>query len=173
MRLVCALVLLAGCSRLLGTSDAGGSSAPIKAYPDGEAGLKELWTDVLEAARKDDRGRVHDLLATTFMTDDDLKDLFGPERAAELAGRYHGLMATMINRGAIELVAQVYERKYDDVEVVPYTDAALAGALKMPVAMYSVRIKKGADALGLRYDFFVYRRGKWLTGNQLAKYLAK
>ena len=25
--------------------------------------------------------------------------------------------------------------------------------------------------LGLRYDFFVHRDGRWMTGNQLAKYL--
>src|SRR5256885_3985274 len=112
MRLALAfgLLLAGGCSRILGTTDAGSSPAPIRQYPDGADGLTQLFTDVLDAARKDDRGRVHDLLATTLMTDDDLKDLFGDASARELAGRYHALMATLVNRGAIELVAQVYER---------------------------------------------------------------
>jgi hypothetical protein len=168
-----AVLCLVGCSRVMGTSDKGHEAAPIRAYPDGPDGLKQFWGDVLEAARKDDRVRVHDLLATTLLTDEDLVELFGADGAKLYGGRYHGLMAAMINPGSIELCAQVYERKLDDVEVIPYEDASVTAALKVPVKMYSVRLKRAADSKGMRYDFFVYRRGKWLTGNQLAKYLTK
>lgn len=175
-----ALLFAGGCSRLMGYSDAG-SAAPIRDYPDGADGLKMFFVDVLDAARKDDRDRVHDLLASTIMTDDDLATLFGP-RAAELQPRYRALMATLVNRGAVELVAQIYERKYDTVDVIAIDpaakdarpeDRAVAAALVTPTPLYSVRIRRATDDKGLRYDFFVRRRGKWLTGNQLGKYLGK
>jgi hypothetical protein len=183
MRLVCATLLafaLAGCSKLMGYSDGGQKSAPIKQYPDGVAGLKELAGDILDAARKDDRDRVHDLLASTIMSDADLVTLFGPEASVDLVPRYHKLMETLVNRGAVEFVAQVYDRKLDDVEVLAVDasskdataeDRAIAKALKVPVQLYSVRFKKATETRGLRYDFFFYRNGKWVTGNQLGRYL--
>jgi hypothetical protein len=164
----------------MGYGDGGQKSAPIRQYPDGPDGLRQFATDLLEAARKDDRDRVHDLLATTIMSDDDLSFLLGAQ-AGELAPRYHKLMETLVNRGAVELVAQVYERKLDSVEVIAVDgrakdasaeDRALAASLQQSVPVYSIRFKKAGDARGLRYDFYVYRNGKWVTGNQIAKYLS-
>jgi hypothetical protein len=178
--LVLCLALASGCARLMGYSDAGsGSSAPIRQYEGGADGLKAFFTDVLDAVKKDDRGRVHDLLATTIMSDADLEALFGAQ-GAQVSGRYKKLMETLVNRGAVELVAQVYERKLDTVEVVQVdpaakdanaADRAVAASLKTPITFYSVRIRKAADQKGLRYDFFFYRDGKWRTGNQIGKYL--
>jgi hypothetical protein len=176
------LILLLGCSRLMGYSDGGvRAKDPIPQYADGADGLKTLFGDVLEAARKDDRERVHDLLASTMMSDDELTSLFGA-RAHELAPRYHKLMETLVNRGGVELVAQVYERKYDSVEALPIemsgpivnaspADRAVGRALQKPLTVYAVRIKKAGDARGLRYDFFVYLNGHWRTGNQLGQFL--
>jgi hypothetical protein len=176
--LALALVLSAsGCKRLLGYTDAGG--APIRHYPDGATGLQEFWSDVLDAAKKDERDRVHDLLATTLLSDEELSALLGA-KAGELAPRYHALMATFINRGAVELVAQVYERKLDTVEVVAIDpaakdatpeDRAIAAALTGKVPWYSVRVRRAADTKGLRYDFFFYWNGRWATGNQIGKYI--
>ncbi|HZS36063.1 MAG TPA: hypothetical protein VFF06_04520 [Polyangia bacterium] len=169
-----------GCSRLMGYSDAG-KPAPIRDYPDGADGLKALFTDVLDAAKKDDRDRVHDLLASTIMTDDDLTAVLGAP-GTQLQPRYHALMATLANRGAVELVAQIYERKYDTVDVLAIDpkakdarpeDRAVAAALTAPMPIYSVRLRRATDDKGLRYDFFFYRRGKWLTGNQLGKFLGQ
>jgi hypothetical protein len=155
-------------------------AAALPHYPDGPNGLKALFTDVLKAADDTDRDRVHDLMASTFMSDDDLRALFGP-RAAELAPHYHSMMETMVNRGSIELVVQVYERKLDTVEIIPIdptaasardTDKAIARALVTPLKIYDVRLRRAADHKGLRYDFFFYRNGHWLTGNQLGHVLA-
>jgi hypothetical protein len=176
------LILLLGCSKLLGFSDGGvRAKDPIPQYADGADGLKALFGDVLEAARKDDRERVHDLFASLVMTDDEVVSLLG-ERGKPLLGRYHKLMETLVNRGAVELVAQVYERKYDAVEVLPIemsgpiinatpADRAIGRALVQPVPVYAVRIKKAGDTRGMRYDFFVYRNGHWRTGNQLGQFL--
>jgi hypothetical protein len=183
LRLVPLALLFAlapACSRLMGYSDAG-KGAPIRDYPDGADGLKALFADVLDAAKKDDRDRVHDLLASTIMTDDDLTAILGAP-GTQLAARYHALMATLANRGAVELVAQIYERKYDTVDVLAIDpqakdarpeDRAIAAALTAPMPIYSVRLRRATDDKGLRYDFFFYRRGKWLTGNQLGKFLGK
>ena len=176
--LAAALAGAPGCARLMGYTD-GGTSEPIKQYPDGPEGLKALFDDVLDNAKKDERGRVHDLLASTIASDADLQALFGAQSAV-LIPKYHRLMETLVNRGAVELVAQVYERKLDTVEVFAVDlsdkaataeDRAIAKALTAPLKIYSVRIRKAADARGLRYDFFFYRNGKWLTGNQLGKYV--
>ena len=175
------MVLLAlstgGCKRLLGFSDAGEAS-PIKHYADGPDGLRELWGDVLEAAKKDERERVHDLMATMILSDAELSELFGA-KAADLTPRYHTLMGTLVNRGAVEFVAQVYERKLDTVDVIAVDPTAPdAGAedkalapLKLPIKWYSVRIRRATDQRGLRYDFFFYKNGRWVTGNQLGKYV--
>lgn len=177
--LLIALVALStgGCKRLLGFSDAG-EAAPIKHYADGPDGLREYWGDVLEAAKKDEREHVHDLLATLILTDAELSELFGAQAAA-LTPRYHTLMGTLVNRGSVEFVAQVYERKLDTVEVIAIDPSAPdAGAedkalapLKLPIKWYSVRIRRATDQKGLRYDFFFYKNGRWVTGNQLGKYV--
>jgi hypothetical protein len=175
------LLLLAGCSKLLGYADGGPRAAePIRQYPDGADGLKALFDDILEAAKKDDRDRVHALMATLVMSDEQLQSLFGA-RAPKLLPRYHKLMEVLVNRGAVELVAQVYERKYDSVEVLPVettgpiinstpADRAVARVLTHPVPLYAVRFKHGNDTRGMRYDFFFYDGG-WKTGNQLGRYL--
>ena len=174
------LVTSIGCAKLLGYTDGGQKANPIPSYPDGIDGLRSYASDVLEAARKDDRERVHDLLANAIMTDADLTALFGAE-AGDLAPRYHKLMETLVNRGGVELVAQVYERKLDNVEVIAIerngsalspVDKAIATSLKTPITWYSVRFKKATDARGLRYDFFFYRNGRWLTGNQIGTFLS-
>lgn len=173
--LLFAALFAGGCSRIMGTSGADRASEPIRQYPGGPEGLKALFSDVLDAARKDERQRVHDLLASLTLTDDELRGLFGP-RAEEVRGRYAKLMETLVNRGAIELVAQVYERKLDTVEVLPMEGEvaqAIAHAAVQPVQLYSVRIRRATDDKGLRYDFFLYREGKWRTGNLLGTYLAR
>jgi hypothetical protein len=181
MRSLLCLLLLAGCSKLMGYADGGRARDPIPQYADGPDGLKALFSDVLDAAKKDDRERVHDLLASLVMSDDELAQLFGP-RAALLAPRYHKLMETLVHRGAIELVAQLYERKYDSVEVLPIemtgpivnatpADRAIGRALVAPLPIYAVRLKKAGESRGLRYDFFFYKNGHWRSGNQIGQYL--
>jgi hypothetical protein len=163
-------------------------------YRDTPQELHRLWSDILAACRADDRNRVHDLMVSLIMTQPELASLLGPQKAAELWPRYQAMMSTMCNTGAVELVAHVYEKKYDDVAVtrahstagsaeVPAptpqaepslstnTDVAVANALVAPTPFYTVRVKKKSEATGLRYDFFVYRNGFWRSGNQLGKFL--
>lgn len=157
-----------------------GEVLPVGAYADGPEGLHRLWTDILSAARRDDRGRVHDLMASMRLTRPELEGLIGPLRAQELWARYQALFSSLANAGAMELVGLVYENKYEDVVVVPVEPKAAQGAdkniveaLVKPVPLYFVRVKRKQDQKGLRYDFFVYLNGHWRTGGFLGKYLEK
>lgn len=165
-RLLLALVLLAcACHR---------RHAPdIPHYPDGAAGLKALWTDILDAARKDDRERVHDLMASTLLSDAELGRLLGAHAAA-LTPRYHQIMGTLVNRGALDLVGQVYEHKLDTVDVQPdENEAHVRAILTAPHALWSARVRKSTDKLGLRYDGYLYLDGRWRTLNQLDKFVVE
>lgn len=156
--------------------------APPGRYGDGAAGLDAFFRDVLVAAQKDDRQRVHDLFASLMMSKAELARLFGAERAAALWARYEAVLGTMANIGAVELVASVYEKKLDDVSVVRVdqlpeaeqlpVDRAVLAAMTQRVPLYTARVKKKAETRGLRYDFFVYLDGRWRTGNLLGKHLA-
>ena len=135
-RFVVALLLLAGCSRH--------SSQRVYVQPhyaQDASGLRALWRDILDAAKNDDRDRVHDLLATTLLSDADMKRLFGA-KADALLPRYHQLMGNLINRGAVELVANVYEHKYDAVDAFAAEDPALAAALVEPHPLFAARVRK-------------------------------
>ena len=136
-------------------------------FADGSAGLQAFGQAVLDAARRDDRGRVHDLLASAYMTDPELDAVLGPELASEHRGRYHLLMETLVNRGALELVAQILDRKYDAVDVIADPDPALSARLPSRPRLYALRFRRAADRAGLRYDFFLYHDGHWVTGNLL------
>ena len=92
---------------------------PVRAgtYGDSPEELHRLWSAILAACQSDDRGRVHDLLASFIMTPAELAGLIGPQKAGELWPRYQAMMGSLCNAGAVELVAHVYEKKYDDVSV--------------------------------------------------------
>jgi hypothetical protein len=169
-------VALAGCPQT--PAGDGRNPPPLeKQYPGTPEGLKALWTDILTAAQHDERERVHALMASFIMSDQDLVDLFGEAEAKRLQPRYVPMIATLANIGSMELVATISDRKYDDVEVFPIdehggpADRATVHALKQKLPVYGVRVKKKGDVRGSRYDFFVYKGGRWVSGNQLAKYL--
>jgi hypothetical protein len=174
---VAAALLLAGCPEP--PKDTGRMPPPLDTtYAGDAAGLTSLWRDILKASIHDERERVHTLMASFIMSDDDLVAVFGDEKGRWLQPRYLPMISTLVNQGSMELVAQISDRKYDDVEVFAIdekgtdVDQALLAALKVKQPVYSVRVKKKGEARGLRYDGFLYRNGHWVTTNQLAaKYL--
>jgi hypothetical protein len=163
------LLLLVGCSRR--HSSSAGHEFIQPHYADGADGLKTMWTEFLDAAKKDDRERVHDLLATTLLTDAEMKQLFGPKTEA-LLPRYHQIMGTLINRGAVELAGNVYEHKYDAIDAfADDTDGPLQAAMIATHPLFAARVRKSSEARGLRYDAFLYIDGRWKTLNQLGKFI--
>lgn len=165
MRLAIAVVLLAGCARH------GHKEFVAPRFADGADGLKAMWSDILDSAKRDDRERVHDLMATSLLDDAEMRRLFGA-RADALLPRYKQLMGSLINRGAVELCGNVYEHKYDAVDVLPDDNSAsVTAALVEPHALWAVRVRKSSETRGLRYDGWVYLDGKWKTVNQLGKFI--
>lgn len=141
-------------------------------YADGSDGLRAFFRDVLDAAQKDDRERVHDLMATTILSDDELRRLLGGSKADPLLPRYHQLIGNLVNRGAVELVAMVYDKKYDAVDAfADDNEAALTAALVEPHPLFAARVRKAVDTRGQRFDGYLYLDGRWRTFNQLAKFI--
>lgn len=172
------LLLLLGCP----TTPTGDPNQPprlAKHYGARSGGLRALWQDILTACQRDERQRVHLLMASMVMTDRDLAALFGETRARQLGPRYSAMIARVVNAGAMELVATVAEKKYDEVEVFPLDaqaspeNRAIIAALPDGTEIFGVRLKRKGQTLGLRYDFFVFRDQRWTTGNQLGRYLVE
>ena len=160
-----ALLLLVGCKQ-----HSGPRVYVQPHYAPDANGLRAMWADILDAAKKDDRDRVHDLMATTLLSDAEMRRLFGPEADA-LLPRYHQLMGNLINRGSVELVANVYEHKYDAVDGFAAEDPAIATALVEPHALFAARVRKSSEDRGLRYDGYFVLDGTWKTFNQLGKFI--
>lgn len=143
--------------------------------------LERLWHDILAACKADDRNRVHELMRSFVMTQPELTSLLGPTQGSALWARYQAMLGSLVNAGAVELVAHVYEKKYDDISVTRVdqlpvaeqteTDRAVSAALLNKPPIYTVRVKRKTEAKGLRYDFFVYLGGYWRSGNLLGKFL--
>ena len=143
--------------------------------------LGRLWHDILAACKADDRNRVHELMRSFVMTQPELTSLLGPTHGQALWARYQAMLGSLVNAGAVELVAHVYEKKYDDISVTRIdqlpvaeqtdTDRALLAALVNKPPIYTVRVKRKTEAKGLRYDFFVYLDGYWRSGNLIGKFL--
>lgn len=150
-------------------------------YQNSPQELQRLWSDILRACQRDERPLVHELMASFTMTPEELATLLGPAQAQSLAARYRAMMGSLSNAGAVELVAHVYEKKYDDIAVNRMddqpaseqsdTDRSVQKALLAPRPFYTVRVKKKTETRGLRYEFFVYLNGFWRSGNLIGKFL--
>ncbi len=170
-RLTVAAIALATVALVAGCKQRSGPRIYVQPhYAAGADGLRALWSDILDAAKKDDRDRVHDLMATTLLSDVEMKRLLGP-KADALLPRYHMLMGTLINRGSVELVANVYEHKYDTVDAFAADDAAIAAALVEPHPLFAARVRKSTEDRGLRYDGYFVLDGTWKTFNLLGKFI--
>jgi hypothetical protein len=154
-------------------------------YQDSPEELKRLWSDILLACQKDDRARVHELMASFVMTKEEFLTLVGKAQGEALWPRYLAMLGSVVNAGAVELVAHIYEKKYDDIavhriDVLPAAEKvdsdrnaelAMLKAGAGPRPFYTVRVKRKTETRGLRYDFFVYTNGYWRSGNLIGKFL--
>jgi hypothetical protein len=143
--------------------------------------LLRLWTDVLTAAKRDDRQRLVEMMASMKMSPEELAMLIGPDKARRFWPRYELLAKPLLGPAAAELVASIYEHHYDDVEVTRVdnlpaekqsdTEKVVHRALVQPTPVYRVRIVRKGHPYAIRYDFFVYQHGFWKTGRELGKFL--
>ena len=150
-------------------------------YGSSEKELLRLWTDVLTAAKRDDRQRLVEMMASMKMSPEELGMLIGQDKARRFWPRYELLAKPLLGPAAAELVASIYEHHYDDVAVTRVdtlpaekqsdTEKVIQRALVQPTPVYRVRIVRKGHPYAIRYDFFVYQHGFWKTGRELGKFL--
>ena len=174
--LVFALASTVSCSKLF-------LEKPLEpgVYGSSEKELLRLWTDVLTAAKQDDRQRLVEMMASMKMSPEELAMLIGQDKARRFWPRYELLAKPLLGPAAAELVASIYEHHYDDVEVTRVdtlpaekqsdTEKVIQRALVQPTPVYRVRIVRKGHPYAIRYDFFVYQHGFWKTGRELGKFL--
>lgn len=174
--LVVALASTVSCSKLF-------LENPLEpgVYGSSEKELLRLWTDVLTAAKRDDRQRLVEMMASMKMSLEELAMLIGQDKARRFWPRYELLAKPLLGPAAAELVASIYEHHYDDVEVTRVdtlsaekqsdTEKVIQRALVQPTPVYRVRIVRKGHPYAIRYDCFVYQHGFWKTGRELGKFL--
>ena len=150
-------------------------------YGSSEQELLRLWTDVITAAKRDDRQRLVEMMASMKMSPEELAMLIGQDKERRFWPRYELLAKPLLGPAAAELVASIYEHHYDDVEVTRVdtlpaekqseTEKVIQRALVQPTPVYRVRIVRKGHPYAIRYDCFVYQHGFWKTGRELGKFL--
>ena len=176
MGVALSLLATSGCLKLL-------TEKPLEpgSYGSTEPELLRLWQDVLEAAKRDDRDKLTELMSSMRLSQDELATLVGDDKARRFWPRYELLARPLGAPGAAELVGSIYEHHYDDVEVtrvdtlpvekLSESEQGVRRALLKPTPFYRVRVIKKGTPYAIRYDFFVYQHGFWRTGRELGKFL--
>lgn len=171
-----AMVATVGCSKLL-------LEKPLEpgTYGSSEPELHRLWTDLVTAAKRDERQRVIEMMTSMRMSQEELAMLIGEDKARRFWPRYDLLTKPLSGPMPAELVASIYEHHYDDVEVTRIdtlppermsdSERVMKRALVSPMPFYRVRVIRKGHPYAIRYDFFVYLHGFWRTGRELGKYL--
>lgn len=173
---IATVATMGGCLKLL-------AEKPMEpgSYGASEKELLRLWQDVLEAAKRDDRDKLTEMMSSMRMSQEELAMLIGDDKARRYWPRYELLARPLGAPGAAELVGSIYEHHYDDVEVTRVdnlqsdkqseSEQGIAKALLQPTQFYRVRVVKKGTPYAIRYDFFVYLHGYWKTGRELGKFV--
>jgi hypothetical protein len=139
-------------------------------YPESADGLKSLVSDMIAAQKAGDKGKLDDLVKSLELPDPDAfaKQVFGDEKGAKIAADYksrqgqfdselHRVVAKMVDDGQTEVKAQRFDRADDPQAVGGQKDVMTA--MKNPVPLYSARITKPGEPLGMHLYNFVYVNG--------------
>lgn len=141
-------------------------------YPESADGLKSMVSDLLAAQKAGDKGKVDELIKSLELPDPDAfaKQVFGDEKGAKVAADYksrlsqfdpelHRIVAKMVDDGQTEVKAQRFD-KADDPQAVGNQKDVIT-AMKNPVPLYSARITKPGESLGMHLYNFVYVEGSF------------
>jgi hypothetical protein len=159
--------LLSGCS----SDDA---PAGVDRYPDGTAGLEQLFTDLVAALEKGDLARAHALSRSLALSEPRtwFTSTFGSADGQRLSAAYANdittieqladALAPLVARGQTRVVIDALERP-SDPDAVGYQDLALQG-MKRKVTLYSVRLVRPAGPETFHLWSFVYDHGgfRWI-----------
>jgi hypothetical protein len=166
---VAAAIALSGAA--CGSDD---SPAAPGRYPDGTAGLEQLFTDLCAAIAKGDDAKARALTNSLALSDARtwFTVAFGSADGQRLSAEYASAAASMeglvealqplVARGQTRVVIDALERP-SDPDAVGYQDLALQ-AMKRKVTLYSVRLVRPAGPETFHIWSFVYDRGgfRWI-----------
>ncbi len=140
--------------------------------PDDPRNLRRAFEAVVEAARRSDEAAIVAELETFLATREELVALFGAEVGAAVWPGYSDTVAGDLRKQAapviIERVADGFTEVYVErvgpaypARTTPGDRALLDAFAPRGLAMYTVRLRKPGETLGLRLNGFVYHGGRW------------
>ena len=167
--LMVSCLLASGCGKGTATNKAKANSV---SYPETIDGLKGLTQDILAATKSGDKNRVSTLVKSLTMSDYEawFTKVFGSEKGAKLAADYKAhlndfeasvteLFTKMVAEGKTEVRVSRFD-KAGNSEATGAQNQALA-AMKAPVPLYSVRLVKPGEDLGMHLWSFIYADGSF------------
>ncbi len=139
--------------------------------PDDHIALRLAFEKVADAAKGGDPAAVVRALEPFLATRDELVTLFGPEAGARAWKGYSDTIAATLRAEAGEVIVRQVKDGLTEVAVelvgpefparTTPGDQRLLDAMRAKRPMYSVRLRRPGELLGLRLNGFVYIDGKW------------
>lgn len=161
------LLALGGCSG----NDAQNASAEQVVKPDSPEALQAKIGQIVQKAQAKDEAAVLSLLEPYFLTREEILNLFGAEKgerawlgyndaiAADLRNEAPKVLIDQVSKGLTEVTVEFVGPAYPD-RTTP-GDQRLLDFMQQKLPMYTVRLHKPEEKLGLRLNGFVYINGQW------------
>jgi hypothetical protein len=162
-----------------GSEMAAGSAAPAKIrYPDSVAGLKQLCDDMFAAIKANDIPKAKAIGATLNLENPEawFKKTFGDEAGPRLAAAHAelgdltqigGFFAGSMEKGRTDVIVERFDNG-DDQNATTFQSEALK-AMKVPVALYSVRFVKPGEKKGFHFHSLAYVDGNFKVLGEMKK----
>jgi hypothetical protein len=148
------------------------AKANVVTYTETTDGLKRLTEEILAATKSGDKTKVSTLVKSLTMPDYEawFNKTFGSEKGAKLAADYKSkandfetgvteLFSKMVAEGKTEVRVSRFDRAGNS-EATGAQNQALAG-MKEPAPLYSVRMVRPGEELGMHLWSFIYADGSF------------
>jgi hypothetical protein len=155
-----------------------GKSKNTPSYPETTEGLSQLTRDVFQSVKAGETERTQALIASMKLPKPDawFKTTFGDAVGAKLAAEYTEMLpefdksltelyTKMVNENQMELKVASFN-KSGDPAATGLQNAAL-GAMAKPATLYSLRMLKPSEDLGMHLWSFVYVDGTFRLAGKM------
>ncbi|MCA9538577.1 MAG: hypothetical protein KC620_06795 [Myxococcales bacterium] len=167
-RALLALALFAGAC---GPLEAPESAHTTPTGPSDPLTLQVTFNEIVAAAKQGDEATIARLLEGYLLTRDELVELFGSEVGNAAFAGYNDVVASGLRREAPGILIERVGKGLTEVTVEQvgpaYPGRTTPGAQKMLDAMvkrlpmYTVRLQRPGETLGLRFDGFIFFHDRW------------
>jgi len=138
-------------------------SSPYKIVRD----FKEL----VAAARANDRKKILRTIETYLLTAPEFDLLFGEKLGRTLWSKYRDVIAAKLRKEIVDVLISRVKAGFDQIDIIQVStvrpkdttrgDLAIINAMKHRPTMFSIRLRKKNEALGLRFNGFIHVKGRW------------